>query len=518
MTEVLEVAGRLAWLDRPKRALDAANTMVERAFRPAWRAALIIVILTALIRANVMGDPNYHVDEPFYLLVAERMHAGATLYVDIWDRKPPGIYLVNYVISALWPGMFAVHVAAAISVAVGAVLLFRIARLLCGPRGSALAAIGYVAILGRFGGAGAQTPVFYNTLMIAAVWLVVSRFAALAQGRMPAAIPLAMLAAGAAITIKPVALAEAVFVGLAVVWVARKVVPPRRLAVRALGLMLAGAAPMLACFAWYWADGHFADMWDSIVLSNFRRNYLVAESQRVLLILMAQLGLVFGLAFLSAWFGRDRLRSDIQFKFVVGWLGVAVLAFLAFPNKADHYILPVAAPLMACAAPFLDRRDFGLAVGTYLVAIMLATGETFTFTDRIESRREIAQVSAYIRQHDRSPRLFVYVGPPTLYSTVHAAPLSPLAFPPHLYCLSERNVSEFSTWREFETILSRHPTTIVWQNPVPALDEDVAMTARLKTYIAAHCRTGRTMPVRDMYGPYRIRIETECGDMSAPVT
>src|ERR1700744_3707746 len=64
---------------------------------PALRSACIIVALLAvavLTRAGRIGDPTIHVDEQFYLLVADRMWHGALPYVDIWDRKPILLFLI----------------------------------------------------------------------------------------------------------------------------------------------------------------------------------------------------------------------------------------------------------------------------------------------------------------------------------------------------------------------------------------------------------------------------------------
>lgn len=497
-------------LRRLVAALDQANAALERAASRPWRAAILIALATLLIRMPAWGDPNYHVDEGFYLLVADRMRAGATLYVDIWDRKPPGIYVINYLVGLVWPGMLAMHVAATLSVAMGAVLLFRLARLVSGPRGALLAALGYVVIIGRFGGAGAQTPVFYNTAMTLAAWLVVSRQDRLREGQIPAAIPLAMVAAGCALATKPTALPEAVWFGLFALWCARVAVPLQRLCKWAAVLAVAGAAPLLACGLWFAENGHFSDAWDAVVRSNFRRHYLASESWSVLGVLTAQLGFPLGLAGLAGWFGRERLRRDPAFAFVFIWLLVAVGAFLAFPNKADHYVLPLAAPLMACAAPFLDRRDLGLACAALMIAALLVTGETFNRAERRASGQEMLDMERYIRSMDPAPRLLVYAGPAYLYHALDTPPLGPLAFPPHLFDLSERDVSRYRTWPAFEAMLARHPTTIVRQDPVLTLGEDRAMTARVKAYAASHCTTARDMVLRDMYGPYRVHIDTRC--------
>jgi hypothetical protein len=49
---------------------------------------IVIVLATLVFRSFHFGNPDVDFDEPFYLLVGDRMLHGAIPYVDIWDRKP----------------------------------------------------------------------------------------------------------------------------------------------------------------------------------------------------------------------------------------------------------------------------------------------------------------------------------------------------------------------------------------------------------------------------------------------
>src|SRR5438874_1960984 len=58
-----------------------------------------LLLLTAFAAALatriwLFGDPVIQVDEQFYLLAGDRILQGAIPYVDIWDRKPIGIFLL----------------------------------------------------------------------------------------------------------------------------------------------------------------------------------------------------------------------------------------------------------------------------------------------------------------------------------------------------------------------------------------------------------------------------------------
>lgn len=484
--------------------------MPERLFATPLQATCILVTFTLLVRLNVMGDPNYHIDEAFYLLVAQRMHLGDLLYVDIWDRKPPGIFVIYYLIGAVASGMLAVHIAAAISVGISAVLIFRLARMISGPGGAGLAACCYVALVGRFAGAGAQTPVFYNSFMLGAVWLVASRLPRLERGEVPRVLYGAMLLAGCALAVKPVAACEGALIGVWILWSWRKAMPVPQILLRGAALALTAALPLAACFAWYVAIGHLPDMWDAVVLSNFRRTYLTNESVIVLGVIAALLALPVGIATLSTWFNRAELRISTHYQLLFAWLVAAAAAFLAFPNKADHYVLPLLPPLAVAMAPFLNRRDFGAAVGLYIIAAYCITGDTFSIGDRSRSRAEMASAAAFVREHQAEGPFFIHVGPPWLYAATKLKPLSPLAFPPHLFDLTEYNVSQFDTTREVEQILARRPATVITQKPIPVLDENPRTTAMVRRY-TARCAARHSLPVRDMYGPYRILVFTGCG-------
>ena len=70
---------------------------------PAWAIALALTALTFAVRAPTFGNPFLGFDEQFYLLVGDRMLHGALPYVDIFDRKPIGLFLLYAATRALGP-------------------------------------------------------------------------------------------------------------------------------------------------------------------------------------------------------------------------------------------------------------------------------------------------------------------------------------------------------------------------------------------------------------------------------
>ena len=84
---------RIATAGSAKREFDLAM-LVARAF--AGRAAQLgwFLAVALLTRVSTFGDTGYHNDELLYFLVGQRMHDGLLPYVDIWDRKGPGLFLI----------------------------------------------------------------------------------------------------------------------------------------------------------------------------------------------------------------------------------------------------------------------------------------------------------------------------------------------------------------------------------------------------------------------------------------
>lgn len=64
-----------------------------------WIAAALIIAFAFLIRSATFGNPTLEPDESFYLLVGIKMHDGLLPYVDIYDRKPFGLFVIYYLVT-----------------------------------------------------------------------------------------------------------------------------------------------------------------------------------------------------------------------------------------------------------------------------------------------------------------------------------------------------------------------------------------------------------------------------------
>ena len=84
----------------------------------------ILLLFAFAIRAPVFGNPVVGVDETFYLLVGDRMLQGALPFVDLWDRKPVGLFLIYAAIRLLGgEGVYQYQVVATLFAAATAALI-----------------------------------------------------------------------------------------------------------------------------------------------------------------------------------------------------------------------------------------------------------------------------------------------------------------------------------------------------------------------------------------------------------
>ncbi len=135
--------------------------------RRRWLVAgLLLLALALLLRARHFGNPAMHVDEQFYLLVGDRMLGGALPYLDIWDRKPIGLFLLYGAIRLLGgTGVLEYQLVGTLFAAATALLVVRLATRFA-PFGAALlSGIVYLLWLNIVGGEGGQSAVFYNLPM-----------------------------------------------------------------------------------------------------------------------------------------------------------------------------------------------------------------------------------------------------------------------------------------------------------------------------------------------------------------
>ena len=493
---------------------EIAANRIDRGDR--WFALLLIVLTALATRIVTFGNPVVIQDDQFYLLVGDAIRHGAWPYVDIWDRKPVGLFLLFAGIASVGgTSILVMQLAATAFAAATAWLIRSIALRFASATGSLLAALAYLLMLPLFGGQSGQSPVFYNLLMVGAFALLAGAIGQpLATIRRRAL--WAMLLCGVTLTIKPVAVAEGVFIGLAFLWLLHRQGERRAaIVVTAAAMVAIALIPSLAAIAAYAARG--PEALDAYVHANFISifdKHSLGSTAR-----LAGLGYfalyIVPLLLFAIMGAVARGKHDPLALLVIGWMAAALAGYLLVPNFFDHYALPLLAPLSLSAATLFARRDGPLFFAA-LVAFCLVQGSIFDLGGNRRARVDMAALGRTIEEARRGGCLFVADGPAWIYAQSPACRVTPYLFPGHLTLLVEENALGVSQQGELARVLAQRPAVIVAQDSErdqhrPAIDRllygtlerDYRNVARVPDDAAPSLATLRVWQRRDLSPPTR---------------
>lgn len=455
--------------------IEAAPGSTERR---TWLGVAALLTLAAFaIRGSQFGNPLIQVDENFYLLVGDRMLHGALPFVDIWDRKPIGLFLLYAAIRLLGGvGIIQYQVVATLFAAATAFMVTRIARRATTMPAAVVAGLLYLLLLGLAGGTGGQAPVFYNLFVACAALVTLHAVQLDAPNRSEIRrLGLAAMAlCGIAMQIKYTALFEGVFFGLVFMrlcW--RSTGDPVELAKNALLWVVVAVAPTAAAFGYYAWLGHA----DAFVYANFRS--IGARSSAPAAELLKRLAhswnalclpmvCVLLAVILKPW--QRMAGGPRAFGFIMAWLGAALLGYLLFGTYFDHYALPLMAPIAAAAAPLFSYRP--RRIGLIAACFMLLSGSiAYAAIVHANKKKRGGEAGAAAMVAAIQPRLkgclFVYDGDPILYYLTHSCIATRYAFPTHLNMEREAGAIGIDPLAELQRILATRPRVIV-----DTLDDD----------------------------------------------
>ena len=465
---------------------------------------LLLLLVAAVLRFDTFGDPNLHGDEVFYQTVGVAMHHGALPYVDVWDRKPFGLFALFWLIAAFSEGPLAYQLVATLFVASTAWAIGAIARTWTTRRGAVLAGLLYLLYLKPLQGFGGQSPVFYNLFIAIAALLVLRALPALRQGKVPRSVPLAMLIAGLGITLKTTALAEAAFLGLFACFALWRAGGSALALRHAFAWTLIGAAPTLALAGAYWAMGHCSEYWHAMVASNLAKPPHWPTSLMRLKIMATLLSPAAALAVLGL------LRQERERGFVAAWIVAAIIGLWSMPNFYIHYAMPLVVPLCVAAAAFLARGLVGVIAIAVLAAVSLAGAPPKPGHARA-SAAAIERLVSRIGAHRGTGPLLLYDAPPQLYMRTGRSFTTPLVFPTHLSHLVEKDTSHLSTMAETERVLALRPGVVVMAVPPRNGPVNEATHQRVLAYVGRHCRLVDVAPTLEWQRTDMIAVWGDCG-------
>ena len=423
------------------------------------------------------------------------MWRGAVPYVDVWDRKPIGLFLIYLPAAALpWPwGIVAYQGMALASVVATAALIVRLARRAGWAHGAVPGGIAYILWIDLAEGQGGQAPVFFNLMVIAAATLASGRDGAGARRMVPA-----MLLVGLALQVKYSVLFEGAYFGLwamAQRWRADR----RPLPVLAYGALLATVAllPSLAAAAWYAHLGQF----DAFAFANFGSIFLrhpdgIAEQAGNFIGAAAILSPLVALAIIGY---RTADRTPVQ-PFLFGWAAAAVFGLIVFGSWFDHYTLPAMVPLAICAAgPLGDHPRLSRWAVPILVVVAIS-GQILLIAKRA-GRGTPLQFAAVAQAIGRGPGcLWVQSGSTMLYARTDRCAPTRYVFPSHLGRVREEGAVGVDQRVEVRRILTAAPAVIVLRPSYRGERADIR--AMVERRVAVAYRLRAALPL----GNQRIRI------------
>ena len=440
--------------------------MAPRA-RPVWLGdapVLLAIVATAVVaRLPWCGFPIAGYDEQLYSLMGQSVTRGAVPFVDVWDRKPIGLFALFAAAHAIGgPEPEAYQTLALLFTVAGGWLTAVLARPLVDRVTAAGAGMLYVLLMSVYGSASGQSEAFHVPLMLAMAVLV-------RDPAHPNAIRralIAMLVGGLALQVKYTVAPQCAMFGLwALWWRYRQGASMARLTALAAGFLVLGLLPTGMVALYYAVTGH----WNAFLFANFLSFFDRAPSGAGRLHTDLLLGLV-PLAVLAGGglYAAVRMtppRDRSHYVFIALWF-IACLATAFLPGTVYRYYFAALVPAsVLLALPLLDRTGparwgpLALVVaGAFaLVAPLSLPGELRErAADYDRFAAAVAQSSA-----DSDACIFVFDGPSSLYRLADSCLLARFVYPDHLNNARERDALGVSQKGEVARVLASRPPVIV---------------------------------------------------------
>lgn len=446
-----EISGFVAPAGRLRPAVSPPAVAVRQAGLLARYALLALAV-----RLVLLGSPVVHVDENFYLLVGERWAHGALPFVDIWDRKPVGLFVLYRMLASLpGDGLLWVQLAGIAATAIGALIIRELARSIAPDRGAALAGAVYVMAMPAFSCAFGQAPVFYNPIIALAMLRVIGERPAEIRTMPWRGALVTMALVGVALQIKYSAVFEGSAIALMLLWRRAAAGLDRRTLLQGVALMAGAAlAPTILALIGYALAGHAADFLDANFLSILNRRTDTAAA-------WARLGMqTLALAPFALAIAMGPWPRTIEAGLLRAWALAAVAGYLLFGTWFDHYVAPLLVPLCVLAAPALHARR---RIGALLLGAS-AIGGLAVMAVQLHhhgTRAEFDHICARARTELRGGAFYLFDGDPAFYRCVGAPIPTRYAFPGHLDSWTEARAIGTDPAREVARIMLARPDVVL---------------------------------------------------------
>lgn len=375
---------------------------------------LFFIVLAILARWGSFFISVINHDESTYIVIADEMLRGEVYLRDVVDTKPIGIFWLYAALIRLTGGSIpALRVAAAAVVGLGCFGLYLAGRRATGSeRVGAAAGIIYLfcASLFTYYGISPNTEIFFNVFTIAAVALAVAPRLRRGGSDPTWHWPLAGLLLGLAMIIKPFAAAEALAVGLFMVWFYGRQQAFGKMIGSGLLLLGGFALPLLFVYGYYQRLGLLEELsfYTFDVSSAYPVElawYLHLKYMGDYLLRFSPFVLLGGGALVQAWKLRSREQLNWGIYLLVQFTLVTIVVLLT-GKRFGHYqvqLHPVLALLAALwwapgmtVYPWL-RKDWLRSRGPVLIGVLALFLGTAHYFNYAKKRDEPPKIAAYFK-------------------------------------------------------------------------------------------------------------------------
>lgn len=455
-------------------AVDRPLKMVSR----NWLFIGAILLFTLIIRLPEFGNPAPDFDEQLYFLAGDRMWAGDIPFVDIWDRKPVGLFLIYAAIRLLGgDGIIQYQLVAAAFAAATAWLVFLITTRFAGWKGALTAALLYVLYLRGLNSAVGQTETFLMLFCVGTMLLALKSLETEDDRQIVRYAMAAMLIMGLSLQVKYTVLPQCIFFGLFFLWrIGTRSGVASALLRFAPAFVALGLAPTICVALFYLAIGHFDAFFYANFTSIFDRGKLSGDILIYCIVRSVIMLLPLSILAVSAWLEREpKAKNATAFAAIALWALACLSGIVMTGSIYIHYCVPLVPALAIMVGAFVDRSAIRLVAPLVLTGYVLFFSQySASFAKNDLDRVSMEAMTAVMQPHVQNGCIYIYDGPSMLYTTTGSCLPTKRPYPDHLNNLQEKYSMGLNQANEVRRVLSTRPVAIVTANRpvVPQLSKE----------------------------------------------
>lgn len=454
---------------------------------------ICFIFLSFLLRAWSFFYSVIDRDESLYLLVARSLLNGTPPYIEVWDNKPPGIFIIFYLaISFLGDSVVSIRILACFSVAITSYFLYKLGCLLNenNKKIGLLSGILYLLFSLNNDGVAANTEIFFAPFVVITFYLFFKTknytyFTFLGLG----------LLLGIAMQLKYVVFMDFIaYLLIATHYLHFKIKNTNKFKIllslnifSSIGFIL----PFLAVALYFIGVGHFEEYIYATVIANSKyidatefslSNFLPAIIYQIYINFLLYLCLLLSPIYIK-YSKNTILKDKIILCYFIIWVSLTFIATLLSKRFIDHYYLQLLPPLCLLSSYIIIKTlDNKLLKNRYnLILISLITillllpvyphlqKSTNVIINRYIKKQENwgdkeSIVANYIKARI-TPSDYIYVVnyQPIIYYLVEGKLPTKYVFPSHLVSYYS-TITGIDPLQELNSIMNKKPTYVVLDN------------------------------------------------------